>query len=119
MRLMDRLTKAAAWLWLGAILFVTVSPIGMRPHDVMPVNYDRALAFTLMAGLFVTAYPRRFWTCAVLVIVGAAAIELLQYLSASRHARLEDAFVKAFGAMVGVAFGYAANRLRRLRPFSR
>ncbi|MBB3318101.1 MULTISPECIES: VanZ family protein [unclassified Rhizobium] len=116
---MDRLIKTAAWLWLGAIVFVTVSPIGMRPHDVMPVNYDRALAFTLMAGLFVMAYPRQFLTCAILVIAGAAAMELLQYLSASRHARLDDAAVKALGATIGVAFGYAANRLRRLHPFSR
>ncbi|MEK1893318.1 MAG: VanZ family protein [Rhizobium sp.] len=109
---LDRLLKIAAWLSLAAILFVTVSPIGIRPHDVMSVRYDRALAFTAMALLFVVAYPRHFWACAILVILGAATIELLQYFSPTRHARLEDASVKAVGATIGVALGFAANRIR-------
>jgi len=113
--LFDRLLKIAAWLSLATILFVTVSPIGMRPHDVTSVRDDRALAFTTMALLFVVAYPRRFWACAVLVILGAAGIELLQYLSPTRHARLEDAAVKAVGAAIGVGLGFAANWILRPR----
>jgi VanZ family protein len=113
--LLDRLLKIAAWLSLAAIVFVTVSPIDLRPHDVMSVRDDRALAFTTMAFLFVVAYPRRFWVCAVLVIFGAAAIEFLQYFSPTRHARLEDAAVKAVGAAIGVGLGFAANWVLRRR----
>lgn len=80
----------------------------------MPVDADRALSFTVMALLFVTAYPKRFWLCAVLVICGAGSIELLQYLSPTRHARLDDAAVKATGAAIGVVIGYAANKVRQL-----
>jgi hypothetical protein len=46
------------------------------------------------------------------MIVCAGTIELLQLLSASRHARIEDALVKASGAMLGVALALAVNALR-------
>lgn len=111
---LDRFFKIAAWLSLGAVIFVTVSPIGLRPRDVMPVDADRALSFTVVAMLFTIAYPRRFWLCAVLLVCGAAAMELLQLLSATRHARLQDASVKAVGAAVGVVIGYGANKVRQI-----
>lgn len=97
-----KLLKWAAWLCLVLILFATVSPIGLRPRDLMPVNVDRALAFCLMAGLFTLAYPRRWIVIVLLTTGGAVFIEALQYLSPTRHAHLADAAVKAMGAAVGV-----------------
>lgn len=109
-----------AWLVLAVIIFVTVCPIGLRPHDFLPVNDDRALAFSLLAGLFVVAYPRHWIVAALAIILGAGAIEALQLLSPSRHARIDDAMVKAVGACVGVFAGYAFNQLRfRLRARSK
>jgi VanZ family protein len=102
----------AAWLALAAIIFVTVSPIGLRPHDVLPVNLDRALAFALVAVLFVMAYPRHWLWIAVALTIGAGAIELLQELSSTRHARFDDALVKAAGALGGVLVAHAINRYR-------
>ncbi|PZU25185.1 MAG: VanZ family protein [Shinella sp.] len=107
-----RLCKTAAWLSLAFIVFATVSPIGLRPHDPLPVNLDRALAFCLMSGLFVLVYPRRWLMVLILTLVGAGAIETLQYLSPTRHAHMIDAMVKAGGAAAGVAFAVAFNRLR-------
>ncbi|WP_294643282.1 VanZ family protein [uncultured Aureimonas sp.] len=98
----QRILRLAAWLALAAILFVTVSPIGLRPHDVMPVDLDRALAFVVMTALFALAYPKRWLAVGLTIIVGAFAIELLQELSPTRHARLDDALVKAGGAFVGL-----------------
>ena len=97
-----RLIKLAAWLCLGSIIFVTVSPIGLRPRDVMPVNLDRALAFSVMAGLFTVAYPRHWLAILLLTTSGASLIEGLQFLSPTRHAHLSDAMFKAAGAAVGV-----------------
>lgn len=111
---LDQFIKVAAWLSLCAIIFVTISPIGLRPRDVLPVDADRALSFTVVAMLFVTAYPKRFWLCALLLICGAAAMELLQLLSHTRHARLQDASVKAIGAAVGVCVGYGINKARQI-----
>ncbi|WP_119943292.1 VanZ family protein [Neorhizobium sp. NCHU2750] len=112
----SRLFRVLPWLALAAIIFVTVSPIRMRPHDFAAVDVDRAGAFGVMALLFVLAYPRQWMLCAALLILGAAGIELLQYLSPTRHARLEDAAVKAGGAAIGCLCGLIANRLiARLR----
>lgn len=103
-----------AWMLLAFILFATVSPITSRPHDFLPVQLDRALAFTLMAGGFIVAYPRHWVTVAALGIASAFAIETLQYLSSTRHAHLADAEVKAVGAAVGVLLGLAANKFREI-----
>ncbi|MBB3959425.1 VanZ family protein [Aureimonas phyllosphaerae] len=99
------LLRAAAWIALAAILFVTVSPIGLRPHDVMPVDFDRALAFCSLTALFVMAYPRHSIAVGLAIVVGAIAIEWLQELSPTRHARFDDALVKACGALVGLFLG--------------
>ncbi|WP_337266367.1 VanZ family protein [Oryzifoliimicrobium ureilyticus] len=98
-----------AWLALAAIVFVTISPIGLRPRDVAPVDFDRAAAFALTAFLFVIAYPRHWMICAVLIVFSAFGIEALQYLSPSRHAHLHDALVKSAGAVVGSLIGWVSN----------
>jgi VanZ family protein len=108
--------KPVAWLLLAAIIFVTLSPIGLRPHTVTSVNLDRALAYLLVGFMFAVAYPRRWLAVAVLLIFGALAIEYLQYLSPTRHARLHDAGVKIVGASVGVFAGCLLNRVRLAKP---
>ncbi|SFB46026.1 VanZ like family protein [Rhizobium sp. NFR07] len=105
-----RLLKLLPWLALAAIIFATVSPIRLRPHDFASVDIDRAGAFAVMALLFVVAYPRRWVACAILLILGAGGIELLQFLSPTRHAHLDDAMVKAAGAAFGCLLGLALNR---------
>lgn len=107
----SRLFRVLPWLALAAIIFVTVSPIGLRPHDFAAVDTDRAGAFAVMALLFVLAYPRQWLLCAVLLILGAGGIELLQYLSPTRHAHLDDAVIKAVGAAIGSLIGWVLNRL--------
>jgi hypothetical protein len=102
---------------LAAIIFVTVSPIDWRPDDVLPVDVDRALACGVFAGLFVLAYPRHWPWVGAAMVLGAGLMELLQELSPTRHARFDDAMVKAMGAFVGVAFGaLLASALKLDRP---
>ncbi|CAN7510304.1 VanZ family protein [Rhizobium sp. LjRoot30] len=107
-----RLFQIAAWICLFAIIFATISPISFRPRDFLPVDVDRALAFFVMSALFVIAYPRYILACAVLLVIGAGAIELLQYLAPTRHAQAHDAMIKAIGAIAGILVGWVANRLR-------
>ncbi len=111
--------RIAAWLALAAIVFVTVSPIELRPHDVLPVNTDRAIAFAVVGGLFVTAYPRHWLLVGLAIVLSAIGIEWLQELSPTRHARLDDALVKAVGALCGVVAARAGlllvDRVQRSR----
>lgn len=109
----DRFSKPLAWLLLAAIIFVTVSPIGLRPHTITSVNIDRALAYLVVGLAFAVAYPRHWIMVGALLVIGAVGIEFLQYLSPTRHARIHDAAVKAVGACLGVLVGMLVNRLRR------
>jgi hypothetical protein len=105
-------TPYAAWAALAAIIFVTVSPIDLRPRDILPVDVDRAFAFAALALLFVLAYPRQWLWAGVVLVLGAGAIEMLQLLSPTRHATIDDAVVKATGALCGVLAAVAINMLR-------
>lgn len=102
---MTRLSRTVAWLFLAAIVFVTVSPIGYRPHDVVSTNFDRAAAYAALSALFVIAYPRRPWIVLALTIAAAVGAELLQWLSPMRHPGMIDVAVKAAGGIIGVLAG--------------
>ncbi|PKA43026.1 VanZ family protein [Rhizobium sullae] len=106
----SRFMRPLAWLLLAAIIFVTISPIGLRPHTMTSVNADRALAYAVTGFVFALGYPKQWKLVALLLIFGTLAIEFLQYLSPTRHARLHDAVIKAAGAMLGILAGSAVYR---------
>ncbi|ARQ57969.1 MULTISPECIES: VanZ family protein [Rhizobium] len=110
-----KFARPLAWLLLALILFVTVSPIGLRPHTVTSVDTDRGGAYVLLGLAFALAYPRQWKLVAVLLITGAVAIEYLQYFTPTRHPRLHDAGVKAMGAALGLLAGWVINRWRETR----
>jgi VanZ family protein len=103
--------KYAAWSVLGVVVFVTISPISLRPHDYLPVNADRAFAFALLSSLFVAAYPRRWKWVAVATVLAAGGLELLQLFSPTRHAEMADALVKVAGSLAGLPVGLVAMGL--------
>lgn len=107
--------KLLSWLLIAAVLFVTISPIGLRPHTMISVSFDRAAAFALIGCAFAIAYPRRWLSLALFLVVAAFAIELTQYVSPSRHPQFADASVKAAGAMFGMIVGKTAIVVRRFR----
>ncbi|MBX4999537.1 VanZ family protein [Rhizobium lentis] len=107
-----KLARPLAWLLLALILFVTVSPIGLRPDTITTVNTDRGVAYVLLGLAFALAYPKQWKLVAVLLIIGAVAIEYLQYLTPTRHPRLHDAGIKAMGAALGLLAGWVINKWR-------
>jgi hypothetical protein len=109
---LHHLFRAAAWSALVVLVLVTVSPIGWRPHTIATVGFDRAGAFAVAGVIFALAYPRRFLSLALLLVVAAFFIEMLQWISPTRHARLADAMVKASGGVLGVALGHVLLYVR-------
>lgn len=109
------LAKPLAWLLLAFILFATVSPIGLRPHTITTPDIDRAGAYLVTGLAFSLAYPRQWKTVAMLLIIGALAIEYLQYLSPTRHPHLHDAGIKATGAALGLLVGWVFNKRREAK----
>lgn len=105
------LSSASACCVLTAIAFVTVSPIEWRPDDILGVDADRALAFAILGGLFTAAFPRRWLLIALGMIGVASGLELVQLLSETRHARVEDAMVKGGGALAGILVALAIRQV--------
>lgn len=112
--------RIIAWLLLGFCIAATIVPIGLRPQMELPANADRALAFAALGLVFGLAYPRRWLTVGLFLVLAAFSIESLQILSPSRHPALSDAVIKAFSALCGVASAQAALRsLGKLRAGQR
>lgn len=107
--------QIVAWTAFAAIVFVTISPIEMRPGDIISVDFDRALAFGLLSSMFMIAYPRHALLVGGFIVFSAGAIELLQALSPTRHARLDDAVIKGAGALGGMVLAFSYNALRTFR----
>jgi VanZ family protein len=111
-----RAATVLAWLLLALVAYSTLSPIGMRPRIGTWVHVERFGAYGLIGFLFVTAYPRRLPIVLGMVLGAAVGFELLQMLSADRHARMEDVAVKMAGAACGVGAAlFAARHWRHLR----
>jgi VanZ family protein len=107
--------KVAAWALLAAIVLVTVSPIGLRPHTITTVNLDRAAAYALTTFVFTFAYPRHWKWVLLFSVVAALGLELAQELSPTRHARLHDAVIKAGGSLCGSLAWWVLTQIRARR----
>ncbi len=118
--LRDVLTTSRGWtliLFGNAAGFIFAVVVLATTVVAFPLLLDRdvgAIAAIETSARAVMANPltMALWglTVAVLLVVGAGAIELLQLLSPSRHAHVEDAVIKAFGAVAGVLVGRLAAR---------
>jgi hypothetical protein len=107
------LIRPVAWMLLAAVLFVTVSPIRMRPVTAAPPDVERFVAFAVVGLAFAVGYPRHWRLAACLVVAAALAFEAAQLLAPGRHARIADALVKALGGLAGIATGAVIQRLSR------
>lgn len=107
--------RVLAWLLLAGLIFVTLSPINLRPISPLPTQLERAIALAIVGFVFALAYPNRLIVVAALVLGATVLLELLQLMAPSRHGRLIDVAVKLIGAGAGLAGGWLLNRMRR-RP---
>lgn len=105
----QKIFTAAAWAILAFIVFVTLSPIGLRPH-FENVSVERFGAFAVVGLLFGLAYPKRLWLVLCLVAGTAVALEALQHLTPDRHGHVSDAIVKIVGGVAGVGAAWLAIR---------
>ncbi|XBO41702.1 VanZ family protein [Alsobacter sp. KACC 23698] len=110
---MKSCVRVAAWIVALALLAVTVCPIDFRPTTGLSADLERFIAFCLCGVLFGLAYPRHKLAVVTAVVLGAAGLEAIQYLSPSRHGRMHDFEVKAIAGALG-AFSMAVfDRISR------
>ena len=104
---------ATALLGAAAIAFVTLCPIGLRPH-LASANLERFGAYLAVGFLVSRAAGRQAMGATVVIMALAFGLEAAQRLAPGRHAVLADAVVKAFGGVSGVAGYQMLFPLRRL-----
>jgi glycopeptide antibiotics resistance protein len=104
-----KLFVVLAWVSLGYIAYVTLSPIGLRPVATHNPAYERFAAYTILGVLFGLAYPRRIWMVLGVVVGAAIGLEGLQYLTPDRHGQLADLIEKASGGLFGALIANAAS----------
>ena len=110
-RKMSRLWQAATWIFLLAIVFLSLVSPSLRPVTTLPHNLEHAGIFAL-AGLAVgLGYPNHTLRNMIAMTVFAGAIELAQLFAPGRHARWIDFAVDAFAACAGVTIAALAARL--------
>ena len=106
----QRCIAVLAWVALAFIVFVTLSPIGLRPTLTHDPLYERIVAYAVLGLLFSLAYPRRIWVTLGFVIGAAIMLEGLQNLTPDRHGHLRDLAEKASGGWLGVTVGNTFSR---------
>jgi glycopeptide antibiotics resistance protein len=104
--------RVLAWLLLAGLIFVTLSPINLRPISPLPTQVERAIAVMLVGFVFALAYPRRFVLVAAIVLGATALLEVLQLVTPSRHGGVTDVAVKLLGGSLGLVGGWLVNRVR-------
>ena len=115
LRIIDVLTRWAAWGILFGLLALTVVPAEVRPILVRGHYTEHLLAFTSLGMAFATAY-RNQTTILLAGLAGfTALIEALQLLLPTRHARWQDLIVDLFAVCAGVAVTRLVQKARSLR----
>jgi VanZ family protein len=109
-----RIATVIGWSSALAIAFVTLAPIGSRPHlSAAGPDIERFLAFLVLSGTLSLAHPRRRGLILALTIGLAIGLEAAQFLEPTRHGRPHDAVVKILGAMAGAALAVLTDKLAR------
>jgi VanZ family protein len=91
---------------------VTVCPIEYRPHPSgFLVSLEHFGAFALLGFLLAVGYSGRRWQICALIVIAAGMLEASQMLDPSRHGRVADFVVKAFGGTIGVVGAMVLSRL--------
>lgn len=110
---MTKLSRIAALVLLAIIVFVTLSPIQMRPH-IANANVERGMAYVLLGFAVALGFPKRLYQTVIFVVCTAGVLEMIQIIDPSRHARFLDASVKAAAGIVGIVIARAlASAIRR------
>jgi hypothetical protein len=100
--MINKIAAVSAWVLLGAIAFVSLSPIGLRPQTGDDIA-ERILAFAALGAAFGVGYPRQLTFGVAMTLAAAIGLEAAQLLTPDRHARLIDACEKLAGGLFGLS----------------
>jgi VanZ family protein len=95
--------RIMAWLLALAILVLSVVPANWRPATGIPHDVEHFGIFVTTGFAFGLGYARRYAAMAIVMLIFAAGIEILQLFVPGRHALLTDFFLNILALFYGVA----------------
>src|SRR6266566_1193204 len=104
-----RLTRAIAWLYAAALVFLTLGSPRYRFETVLPHDVEHLVVLGL---LFSIGYRSRALLVPLAGVGFVAALEVLQIWVAGRHARWIDFAMDALGFCIGVGVDIIVSRVR-------
>jgi VanZ family protein len=107
-----RLTRAIAWLYVAALVFLTLGSPRYRFETVLPHNAEHLVAFSISGLLFSIGYRSRPLLVLLAGVGFVATLEVLQIWVAGRHARWIDFAMDALGFCIGVGVDLIVSRVR-------
>ncbi|MDR6869797.1 VanZ family protein [Bosea sp. BE125] len=116
MRVFKSAALVCGWIGLAYLVWVSIMPIGSRPHlfDEVP-DISRLLGWFAITLAFAIAYPRSLGRVLLAMSVAIVMLEAVQYLEVTRHGRIHDAVVKVAGAAVAVVLTLGCLAVARKR----
>jgi hypothetical protein len=109
---MEKFFQVMAWLLLGTIVVLSLSPPSLRPTTGAAHGLEHLLIFLGTGMAFGLGYPRQFGVLTLALPTFAAGIEVAQHWIPGRHARISDFLIDAAAACLGVGLSYALLQLR-------
>jgi hypothetical protein len=111
----ERLLKITVWIYVAALLALTIAHIHWQNVGGDPFNIYRAIALCLAGFLARRAYPAAPSFALLLIIGTVCALGFIHMLTVGNGGRPLDIIVDMASGMWGVALGVAADKLR-MRP---
>ena len=108
----------SGWLLVLAAVFLTLAPRTLRPQTGIEHHLEHVLAFALVGLAFGLGYPGRRLLLALVGVLMAALLEVVQAWAPGRHANLNDFIVNAIGVGAGLAAAALIDQMRRRRRAS-
>ena len=106
--------RAAAWVCVAAVAYLSLVPPGMEVRTPMPAGVEHVLAYAGTAGAMTMGYPRRsLWLIAGALFAYSGLLEGLQGFVPGRHPEVVGALWSGTGALLG---SYVAAQLRQRSP---
>jgi predicted membrane protein len=111
--MIEKTLKTASWLIILGLVILTIVPADERPVSGLEHDWEHFVAFGLAGLTFGLAYAGHLGARCLSAVVFTLLLELSQIPLATRHARVEDFFVDAAGACLGIVVAHAFRKLTK------
>jgi VanZ family protein len=107
--------RIAAWSLAAAIVVLSVVPPASRPVTAAPHGFEHFLIYWAAGLAFGLGYHRKHGLLAILLLIFAGSVEIVQLFVPGRHARLSDFIVDAAAIWTGLIGASVFGRIRDAR----